>query len=205
MSGFKTICFDIGQVLVRFDPKRALDRLAAITRGEPQAIWEAFSSTDLLARFEKGLLLTEGFHGAACALLRVEIPLAQFCEIWADIFDLEPNIPASLLCSLRKHYRLLALSNTDPIHFPFLRSRYALFDCFDDFVLSYQVGSRKPEPGIYQVAIERGGGNASAVLFIDDSADYVRVATALGLVARQFCSLEGLLTDFSALGVWPLP
>ena len=201
----RTLCFDIGQVLVRFDPQPALERLAALSDREAHAIWQAFASTDLLSRFEKGLLATEDFHQAACRLLGTQIPLARFCEIWADIFDPEATIPSSLLRALGQHYRLIALSNTDPIHFPYLRGRYDLFDCFEDFVLSYQVGARKPEREIYQVAIARGGGDAAAILFIDDSAEYVAAAAALGIVARQFRSLLGLLEDLSALGVWPLP
>lgn len=205
MARIRTVCFDIGQVLVSFNPQRALDRLAAATGSQAEEIWQAFRSTDLLDRFEKGLLTTEGFHRAACKLLRANLPIRRFCEIWADIFAPEENIPASLLNSMRQHYRLLALSNTDPIHFPYLRGRYELFDCFDEFVLSYQVAARKPEPRIYEVAIEKGGGEAAAIVFVDDSADYVRAAAALGLVARQFRSLPQLLEDFSALGVWPVP
>lgn len=205
MARLRTLCFDIGQVLVRFDPQRALERLAALSGREVQTIWQSFASSDLLPRFEKGLLATQDFHSAACRLLGTEIPLAQFCEIWADIFDPQATIPSSLLRALGQHYRLIALSNTDPIHFPYLRGRYDVFDCFEDFILSYQVGTRKPEPEIYRRGIERGGGDAAAILFIDDSAEYVAAAAALGLVARQFHSLPGLLDDLSTLGVWPLP
>lgn len=205
MPGFRTLCFDIGQVLVSFNPQIALDRLAAITGRSANAIWDALAATDLLHRFEKGQLTAESFHRAACGLLRTEVPFSQFCEIWADIFAPEPNIPASLLRSLRQHYHLLTLSNTDAIHFPFLRRRYALFDCFDDFVLSYEVGARKPEPGIFEVAIERGGGNAAEILFIDDIAEYAQAAARRGMNVLEFRSLPQLLDDFRRLGVWPLP
>lgn len=205
MSSIRTICFDIGQVLVRFDPQPALKRLAEAADRDPAELWAALSASDLLHRFEKGLLSTEAFHRAACQLLRKEIGLAPFCEIWADIFAREANIPTSLLRSLGQHYRLLALSNTDPIHFPFLQSRYELFNCFDDFVLSYQVGARKPEPRIYEVAIERSGGEPEAMLFIDDIAEYVAAAARLGIHAVQFRSLPELLEDLCRLEVWPLP
>lgn len=205
MLRFRTLCFDIGQVLINFNPQRALDRLAAITGQSAKAIWDALAATDLLHRFEKGLLTTEAFHRAASGLLRTEIPFPQFCEIWADIFAPEPNIPVSLLRSLRQHYRLLTLSNTDAIHFPYLRRRYELFDCFDDFVLSYEVGARKPEPRIFEVAIERGGGEAPAMLFIDDIAEYAQAAACLGINVLEFRSLRQLLDDFRRLGIWPLP
>lgn len=205
MSPIRTLCFDIGQVLVCIDAQRAVWRLADLSRATPEAIWEAFRTSDLLARFETGRLSTEAFHQAACRLLGAEIPLALFCEIWADIFAPEGNIPTSLLRSLGQHYRMMALSNTDAIHFPYLRSRYELFDCFEEFVLSYEVGARKPERRIYEVAIERAGGEASSIVFVDDSPEYTAAAAAAGLVARQFHSLPELLADLSTLGVWPLP
>ena len=205
VSRFRTICFDIGQVLVRFDPQPALKRLAEAADRDPVELWEALSASNLLHHFEKGLLSTEAFHLAACQLLRKEIAFAPFCEIWADIFAPKANIPTSLLRSLGQHYRLLALSNTDPIHFPYLRSRYELFECFNDFVLSYEVGARKPEPRIYEVAIERSGGKASAMLFIDDIAEYVAAAARLGIHTLQFRSLAALLEDLRRLEVWPLP
>lgn len=205
MPGIRTLCFDIGQVLVRFDAERAVRRLSAMTSLDGETIWNRFRSSDLLARFEKGQLSTEAFHRAACGLLGSELPFALFCEIWADIFDPEANIPVSLLESLRPHYRMMALSNTDAIHFPFLRRRYELFHCFEEFILSYEVGARKPEPRIYEVAIERGGGEARAIFFVDDSAEYAAAGAALGLVTRPFRSLPGLLEDLAELGIWPLP
>lgn len=53
---------------------------------------------------------------------------------------------------------------------------------FDELILSGQVGLRKPDPAIYQLAAERVGVIASACVFVDDLARNVEVATELGMV-----------------------
>ena len=53
---------------------------------------------------------------------------------------------------------------------------------FDELVLSGQVGLRKPDPAIYQLAAERVGVAPSACVFVDDLERNVEVATELGMV-----------------------
>jgi epoxide hydrolase-like predicted phosphatase len=52
---------------------------------------------------------------------------------------------------------------------------------FDLTVISGQVGLRKPDPAIYQLAIERSGGDAADCLFIDDLPANLEVARELGM------------------------
>ncbi|GAB1522997.1 hypothetical protein RhiTH_006126 [Rhizoctonia solani] len=52
---------------------------------------------------------------------------------------------------------------------------------FDDFVDSSVVGSRKPEPGIYQYACKVNGVNPEEVVFLDDLGLNLKTAQALGM------------------------
>jgi epoxide hydrolase-like predicted phosphatase len=52
---------------------------------------------------------------------------------------------------------------------------------FDVAVISGQVGLRKPDPAIYELAIERCGGVATDCLFIDDLPANLEVASELGM------------------------
>jgi epoxide hydrolase-like predicted phosphatase len=56
-----------------------------------------------------------------------------------------------------------------------------LTSCFDVQVISGQVGLRKPDPAIYELALERLEVDADRTAFVDDLAPNVEVARQLGM------------------------
>ncbi|WP_243058430.1 HAD family hydrolase [Nocardioides sp. SR21] len=58
-----------------------------------------------------------------------------------------------------------------------------LSDLVDELVLSCEVGSAKPEPTIYQVALDRLGVTADRAVFVDDQQRFCDGATDLGITA----------------------
>ena len=69
--------------------------------------------------------------------------------------------------------------------------RLGLADELDALVLSFEVGSRKPEPEIYRVALQRAGAVApSRAVFVDDQARYCDGAAALGIETRLIVRSE---------------
>jgi histidinol phosphatase-like enzyme len=67
---------------------------------------------------------------------------------------------------------------------------YPVLKHFSKFVLSYKVGSRKPENGIYEYLIEHSGNSPAQNLFIDDKMPFVTAAREHGIQAWQFTSCE---------------
>jgi putative hydrolase of the HAD superfamily len=59
--------------------------------------------------------------------------------------------------------------------------RLGLAEAFDEIVLSFEVGLRKPDPGIYRVGLDRLGVPAARAVFVDDQPDYCDGAAALGI------------------------
>ena len=67
-----------------------------------------------------------------------------------------------VVAHLARRYPLYLLSNTNPLHFRYVRKCFpSLFKHFRALVLSYRVGSRKPETAIFQ-ALVRGAGQPPA-------------------------------------------
>jgi epoxide hydrolase-like predicted phosphatase len=56
-----------------------------------------------------------------------------------------------------------------------------LTELFDAWVISSQVGLRKPDPAIYQLVSERLGVPPEACVFVDDLAGNLKPARALGM------------------------
>lgn len=98
------------------------------------------------------------------------------------------------------------LSNMgDSVH----ESIHAAFDWLNDLdvqVWSYLLGFAKPDPAIYRVALERLGVSPERALFLDDKAENIAAAQALGIHALQFTTVEDLLVQLKAAGSGlPLP
>lgn len=66
---------------------------------------------------------------------------------------------------------------------PFWRPVLPLDELFDDVIDSSAVGLRKPDPRIYQLALERLGVAAEDAVFIDDAPGNVEGARAVGMKA----------------------
>jgi putative hydrolase of the HAD superfamily len=196
----KAILFDLGNVIVPFDFKRAYARLGPLCSCPVNEISPRLRSTDLVRRFETGQIAAEPFVAELSALLGLKIGYNEFCDLWTSIFLEDTLVPEPLVAGLKRRHRLLVLSNTNPIHFSMLKERYPLLGHFDDFVLSYEAGGVKPEAEIYRKAIERAGCRPEECFFIDDIAINVDAARDNGMDAVQFLSATQLEEELKARG-----
>jgi putative hydrolase of the HAD superfamily len=197
----RTLIFDLGKVIVPFDfmrGYRAMEGLCGVPAAE---IPKRIGTTDLVIRFETGLVEPQDFVAQLSVLLGLQVDYDQFCEIWSSIFLPDTLIPDAMLESLARRYRMLLLSNTNAIHFAMIRERYPFVRHFHGLVLSHEVKAMKPSPKIYQEAVARAGCAAGECFFTDDIAAYVEGARKEGIDAEQFVSLEKLQGDLRARGI----
>lgn len=198
----KALIFDLGNVLVPFDFKRAYARLEQLTPYSTEDIRTRLRSTGLVQRFETGQLAAEPFVEEFSRLLGLQCSYSDFCDLWSCIFLPGTLISESLVASLKSHHKLLLLSNTNPIHFSMVQANYPIVGHFHDFILSHQVGAAKPAERIYREAIRRAGCDAAECFFTDDLLVNVEAASKLGMDAVQFLSagqIEAELRDRGAL------
>ena len=79
---------------------------------------------------------------------------------------------------------------------------------FDLLVWSYQLGVAKPDAAIYRYALERLGTQPGDTLFLDDKAENVETAVAMGMRGMIFSGVEKLRADLVESGLdreLPLP
>ena len=182
----KTILFDLGGVIVPFDFKLAYARLAPLCGCEAADIPIKIRSTDLVTRFESGSVGADQFFEELSAVLGLRIAFEDFRDLWTCIFLPQPLIAEPLLQKLASHYRLMLLSNTNPIHFDMVKANYPLLRHFHDCVLSYEAGAVKPSSKIFQAAIQRAQCKPEECFFTDDILINVEAARKHGMDAVQF-------------------
>lgn len=197
----KTLIFDLGNVIIPFDFGRAYARVEQLTGLDPATIRSRIGGSDLPERLECGRIAPEPFVEELSAVLGFPIGYAEFCELWSSIFFPETLLPESLFESLKGRFRLLVLSNTNPMHFGRIRESYPLVRHFDHYVLSYEVGALKPEPLIYREAIRHARCEPGECFFTDDIPAFVDGARREGIDAVQFKGFEQLREDLQARGI----
>ncbi len=70
---------------------------------------------------------------------------------------------------------------------------------FDEMVLSYQIGMIKPDPRVYELVCERLGVELSEAIMIDDRADYVAAAKAIGLQGITYTDFVNMKLELQTL------
>jgi HAD superfamily hydrolase (TIGR01509 family) len=195
------IAFDLGNVLVRVDHWRFCQRLAQAQGLSPEEVYEAIFASGLEPAFDTGLISPEEFYRQIMSHFRAALPYPRFCDLWNDIFDPMEGIE-EVVEHLKARYALFMLSNTNPLHFPYIQAHFPVVRHFRERLLSYEVGSRKPEAGIYQAMISRAGQSPGHILYLDDKLPFVEAARAHGLRSWQFTSPQELKRQLSQHGFW---
>jgi FMN phosphatase YigB (HAD superfamily) len=196
----KAIFFDLGRVLIHFDFQRGYRALESLCPYPSSEIRQRLASTGVVERFETGLIEPEDFVSQLSGILDLRLDYVGFCRIWSCIF-MDPLIPESLIEALARRYRLVLLSNTNAIHFAMLRETYPVLRHFHDLVLSYEVKAMKPNPKIYQAALDRAGCLPGECFYTDDIAEYVEGARRMGIDAVRFESAQQLERELRTRGI----
>ncbi len=199
-SDIRLIISDFGGVICTFDYRIFCDRLARRTGRTIDQVFAAAFGDHLQREFETGRVSGPEYHRAVMTRLRAEVPYEEFFPMYGDIFT---EIPATcdLLRRLRTRYLLYLLSDTNEIHFGYVRERLGLLRIFQEFIVSYQVGAMKPDPRIYQEALRRSDLPARSCVFVDDRPGNIEGATRVGMHAVLFQSPEQCAAELTRLGV----
>lgn len=179
----KTIIFDLGRTLIPFSLEPLRPHL-----NQP-------ALAELCRSFESGRVAREAFPGEVCRLTRM--PAGEFESWWNAIFEPDWLVPQDYVRGLLARYRVGLLSNTNAIHFDYLRRQHPLLEEFDFHILSHEVGASKPEMLIYEAAEAGARCPPEEILYFDDVAEFVAAARRRGWQAHQFTTAA---TVFDAVG-----
>ncbi len=197
----KTVVFDLGGVLIPLDFSRGWRALAPLCGCSTEEIQQRILESDLIDPFERGEIEPRVFVREMNRVLGLSVTYDEFRRLWSSIFPPRTLVEENLLTLLHREHRLLLLSNTNAIHFSYVREHYRLLRHFDDFVLSYELGVMKPAPGIYDETITRSGCRAEECFFTDDLEENIEAARRRGMDAERFISQPKLVEDLRARGI----
>jgi epoxide hydrolase-like predicted phosphatase len=100
---------------------------------------------------------------------------------------------------LRSRVRVGMITNAWPDVRRYLENEAKIADAFDPLIVSAEVGLAKPDPRIYQLALERLGVQPAEAVFVDDFEDNVAGARWVGMQAVHFTSTPQAIAAVRAL------
>jgi putative hydrolase of the HAD superfamily len=177
----EAVIFDLGGVLIHFDFERAHSRIAELSGLDSKKVRERIvANADFLA-FESGDIDERQFHLSVQKSLDCTLPYETFKEFWNGIFKQEATATVELARQLRRTIKVGLLSNTNVLHFDYLKDRMSVLSELDHVFVSHEMRCRKPTPQSYQHVLQVMQLPPERVVFVDDLAENIAGARAVGM------------------------
>lgn len=200
-SAIDTFVFDLGNVLIRWDPRFVYSKLFD-REEEMECFLSDVCNTEWNIQMDGGRPFADGIaelvtrHPDKAHLIRA------YRERWPEM--LGGPIPGSVdvLSTLYANdRRLFALTNWSNETFPIARGMYDFLNWFGYIAVSGQLGMVKPDPAIFRHLIVTCGVDPARTLFIDDSLANVEAAARLGFATHHFRQPAGLRAQLHEWGL----
>lgn len=191
----RAVIFDFGGVLSRTEDRskhRQWEQQLGLSKGELP--WIVFNSeTAILASLGQATVadiwqgVADRFGLSADEVRRLER------DFW--FHELLDGELVAFLASLRPRYKTAILSNAFPDARDIFVGRHGLDKVVDELIISAEVGMKKPDARIYQLAAERLGVQPQEAVFVDDWDKSVEGAHAASMYAVQFKNTAQAIAD----------
>ncbi len=183
----KNLLFDLGNVVIHLDIDRTRQAFLELGVEQARTWFTGGDQAELLSLLETGKISGPEFMDETRKLAGATITDEAFMQAWnAMLLDI-PDAVITALKALQGRYKLIALSNINPIHEigcnALLNSKGEAADfasLFDDVYYSHRIGFRKPTEASFNCVIEGSEIRPEETLFFDDLQDNLDAAAKLG-------------------------
>ena len=200
------VVFDIGNVLIEWQPERFYDSVIGADRR--RAMFAALDLHGMNDRVDSGGHFTDTIYGFAEENpdWRDEIRMwhDRWIEMAAPVIDHSLRLMQALQA---KGVPVFSLTNFGIQSYDHAATHYPFLRAFDRDFISGHLGIIKPAEEIYRIVEDRSGIAPRGLLFTDDRADNIAAAAARGWRTHLFegpqgwadrLVAEGLLTESEA-------
>ena len=194
--GIDIVFFDLGGVILRTEHQAPREHLAERLNVSYEDLIRIVFESDSAHRASLGEISAQQHWETVAGRLgrpQAEAPALREEFFGGDVLDREL---LELIRSLRASRRTGLISNawTDMRDY-IVRNRFD--DAFDALVISAEVGLLKPDPRIYELALDQMGAAPAAALLVDDMRANVEGAIAVGMSAILFKDTDQLRRELA--------
>jgi len=210
MQNIKNIIFDYGNVIFMLDFQQLKEGWNRIAISGPDAFFSHGVQHPIFDQFDKGHITEKDFRDFIREKSgKADLSDEEIDAAWNSLLLGVANGTHEVLAELKQKYRTFLLSNINPIHYNYimnyLKTEFGFENndhLFEKTYYSHFVGLRKPDQAIFKKVLSENGLKAEETLFIDDIAENLEPAKALGIqtylmkapdTIQEFIKREGFL------------
>lgn len=200
MSTIQAVFLDLGNVLAFHDDAVLFRRMSQWGGAQPADI-----RTRMLALWDpinRGRLTGQELRRAICRAAGTDrvMEAEPFFELWNCHFRIHHDV-LPMVEALLDQVKVLLLSNTNSLHWQFIRPQVRQFERFAGFVVSHELGCAKPDAEIFRTALARAGAAPEQAAYFDDLQSFVDAACTLGIHGRVFTDAPTFRRQLAELGL----
>ncbi|MCR8825304.1 HAD family hydrolase [Pseudosulfitobacter koreensis] len=196
----KAVVFDIGNVLIEWQPERFFDREVGGQRRH-----EMFANVDLHGmndRVDMGENFTDVVMATADANPDWAMEIRMWHDRWIDLASPAIDRSVRLMAALQaKGVPVFSLTNFGIQTYDIAAERYPFLRAFDRDFISGHMGVIKPDAQIFEMLEAATGLAGEELIFTDDRADNIAAAAVRGWRTHQFTNPEGWADRLVAEGL----
>lgn len=194
------VIFDIGNVLIEWNPERYYD--AKIGRDRREAMFAAVDLHGMNDKIDRGAEFRETIYACAEEYPEWRDEIRMWHDNWIELARPAIDHSVRLLRALRaKGVPVHALTNFGVGTFELGETHYPFLKEFDMRHISGHMEVIKPEVRIYEMVEEACGHAAERILFVDDRQDNIDAAVARGWQTHLFEGPQGWANRLVAAGL----
>jgi len=188
----RNIIFDLGNVLLDFDPDNYLEELGYKGKLKGKLKSEIFETEEWLMLDRGTITQKEAVETWQQQNPDLKAEIEDVMDEWEKILTLKEDTLEVLKTLTEKDYNLYILSNFHHKAYDYVSSEYDFFNYFDGRIISADIGMVKPEAEIYAHLLDKFNLKAGETLFIDDSKENIKAALKKGIRVIHFTNADSL-------------
>ena len=202
MKKIKAIIFDLGNVLIDWNPDYVFDKLFE-DKEQKKHFLQNICTMEWNEQQDSGRSLKEATETLVAKYPEWKEYIEAYYGRWKDMLGGPIHDTVEIFRQLKQsgRYKLYALTNWSAELFPIALELYEFLHWFDGRVVSGEEKLRKPSSEFYHVLLDRYNLQPQETLFIDDNLRNVKAAEALGMTSIHFQSPEQLKRELEQLQI----
>jgi len=204
-SSVKNLIFDLGGVILDLSVDHTLQSFSDISGLKKEKVKELFVSSRGFLDYEKGLIDDDTFRAFVRELYNVQASDDVLDASWNAMLRGIPKEKLDLLLSLKNKFNVYLLSNTNTIHLNYINDKIllphfqeeSLDRYFHKTYYSHLMKKRKPDADIFEQVLDENGLQPHETLFLDDNADNIAGAKALGIQTVHVVTPDVIIDYFN--------
>ena len=203
MSKINTIIFDLGGVLIDWNPEYVFLDVFNGDREKMNWFLSNICTSDWNENHDAGYPIEKGTKELIAKYPKYRNEIEQYYGRWTEMLGGSIEGTVKILNSLIKNntYKIIALTNWSAETFPIALKRFEFLNWFEGIVVSGKEKTRKPFDDIYQITLNRYNIKPEKAIFIDDNLRNIEAANKLGINGIHFQNPEQLIQQLKIYNI----